>query len=83
MSYLPEKDDRFKLRFKTHPDLYAYDGQIFICMGSTQTYRQKGRKRKSQPRFCEARLLGARIANFKLKRAEWIFERINDAPGIA
>jgi len=78
MSYLPEKNDRFKVRFKTHPDLYAYDAQVFICVGWAQTYKQKGRKRKSIPRFCKARLEGARIADFSLNRSKWLFERIND-----
>ena len=83
MSYLPEKNDRFKLKFKSHPDLYAYDAQVFICVRWVQTYRQKDRKKKSSPRFCEARLEGAGIANFSLKRSVWLFEEVNEAPSIA
>ena len=83
MSYLPEKNDRFKVRFKSHPDLYAYDAQVFVCVGWTQTYKQKGHRIKAQPRFCEARLEWARMADFSLKRSVWVFERINEAPSIA
>jgi hypothetical protein len=52
--FLPKKNDRFKAKLKDHEDYYFACGHVMVCVKWTQIYIPKGRKKKDQPRFCEA-----------------------------
>lgn len=88
-NWLPKKNDKFKAIHKLHNYCYG-DGWIFVCLGWTQIYIQKGRKKSARARFCEAMPESKlslppklQTADFKLDRSVWAFEAVNERPGIA